>query len=254
MPTSPVADTAKPTPTVKTFWLIREAFAPKLSPRSNGRIKYQILTDQSRQTLFLRIAGNEGGGQFSDEAVPVQALRSCVNQHPADQPMRAAALKSAFVGRSSNQPPFGAAILLAEGLLQRDSERAGVLIDGSSWQAWADAQMAAAVGDLSEVKVGKELVIRPEPRQAPAPIDAVAQERGCDVAGVIHGQGDTDSVNELGDNSATSTEGEGQAVSIASVGADEFGQPPADDDPPTAEPKAKKGRARTIKASASAAS
>lgn len=247
MPTSTAADTAKTSSIVKTFWLIREAFAPKLSPRSNGRIKYQILTDQPRQTLFLRIAGNEGGGQFSDEAVPVQALRSCVNQHPADQPMRAAALKSAFVGRSSNQPPFGAAILLAEGLLQRDTEHAGALIDGSSWQAWADAQMAAAVGDLSEVKVGKEPVNRPAPRQAAAPTDVAAQEIGGD-------QGDTASISEPADDSSSSTESDSQAVTIASVGVDELGQPLAEDGPTTAEPKSKKGRARAGKANASATS
>ncbi|MDG0857344.1 hypothetical protein [Roseateles puraquae] len=46
----------------QTYLLLREAHSPKLGPRSVGGILFQVLTDTERQALFLRIAGNEGGG------------------------------------------------------------------------------------------------------------------------------------------------------------------------------------------------
>lgn len=140
---------------IQRYLLIREATAQKLGPRSQGLITYQVLTTEARRELYLRIAKNEGGGYVSDEAVPVVNLRRCVNEHPAEQPMRASAFKAAFIGRSSNNPTFAAAVMLTEGLLNRDPQRPGVLVDVASWQAWAEAQMAAAAGDLSEVLVGK---------------------------------------------------------------------------------------------------
>ncbi|MEY4414714.1 MAG: hypothetical protein RIQ53_2007 [Pseudomonadota bacterium] len=164
------------------YQLIPEATAPKLGQRSQGLITYQVLTNDARQDLFLRIAKNDGGGYVSDEAVSLHQLRRCINEHPAEQPMRAMAFKTAFIGRSSNQPTFAAAVMLGEGLLQRDPQRPGVLVDGVSWHAWAEAQMATAAGDLAEVMVGKAPKL-PVTEAAPAE-QAAGAEQATTEAGV----------------------------------------------------------------------
>lgn len=140
----------------QTYLLLREAHSPKLGPRSTGAILYQVLIDTERQAIFLRIAGNEGGGYVSDEAVPVRTLMQCASEHPADQPLRAATFKPAFVGRSNNNWGFMSAILLTEGLLSRDGDKPHALIDTGRWEAWLSDHMAIG-GDLTEVRVGKEL-------------------------------------------------------------------------------------------------
>lgn len=139
---------------VQRYLLIREAAAPKLGSRSQGKITYQVLTDEAREELFLRIARNDGGGYVSDEAVPLNKLRGCINQLASDQPLRSAIFMAAFKGRSTNNPTFAAAVMINEGLLERDPLRPGVLTDVDGWPAWAAAQLATE-GDLPLVSVGK---------------------------------------------------------------------------------------------------
>lgn len=148
--TAPLA----PCPPAPSYLLIREALAPKLGSRSQGKITYQVLTDEARHDLFLRIAHNDGGGYVSDEAVPLNKLRSCINQRASDQPMRSAIFMAAFKGRSSNNPTFAAAVMINEGLLSRDPQRPGVLMDVDGWPTWAASQLAIE-GDLPLVTVGK---------------------------------------------------------------------------------------------------
>lgn len=140
----------------QTYLLLREAHAAKLGPRSVGAILFQVLTDPERQALFLRIAGNEGGGYVSDEAVAVQAIRQCISAQPADEPLRAASFKPAFVGRSNNNAGFMTAILVHEGLLSRDAEKTHLMTDTGRWAAWCAEHMAIG-GELTSVRVGKEV-------------------------------------------------------------------------------------------------
>lgn len=106
-----------------TYRLIREARAPKLSLRSNGSLTYQVLTDEARSGLWLRIAVNHEGGCFSDEAVPISSILDCVRELAPDAALQALSFKPAFVGRSTCNGGFLAAVLLAEGLLGRDPTR-----------------------------------------------------------------------------------------------------------------------------------
>ena len=159
----------------QTYLLLREAHAAKLGPRSIGAIRYQVLTDTQRQALFLRIAGNEGGGYVSDEAVPMRSIMQCVDEHPTDQPLRATVFKPAFVGRSSNNWGFLTAILLTEGLLTRDGEKPHALVNTGRWDAWWTDHMAIG-GDLAEVRVGKELPQASAEGDGSVAHNAVAQE------------------------------------------------------------------------------
>ncbi|TDP74066.1 hypothetical protein [Roseateles toxinivorans] len=153
--TTAIVETALPAGP-QTYLLLREAHSAKLGPRSLGAILYQVLTDTARQALFLRIAGNEGGGYVSDEAVPVRSIMRCVSEHPVDQPLRATVFKPAFIGRSSNNWGFLSAILLTEGLLSRDADKPHLLVDTGRWEAWWADHLAIG-GDLPEVRIGKEL-------------------------------------------------------------------------------------------------
>ncbi len=154
-------DTGSDTPvttSATTFLLIREGFAPKLGQRSTGTIDYQVLMNEDRTEVFLRIAKNQGGGYASDEAVSIHALVRCISDREADEPLRSGTFKPAFSGRSSNNSGFIAAVMLAELLIRRDADRPHILHDCCKWNAWCSEQLAVT-GDLPPVRIGKEPVV-----------------------------------------------------------------------------------------------
>jgi len=102
-----------------TFHLVRQGTAAKLGANSTGTISYAVLIDADRTEPFIALTGNDGGGYFSREAVPISALRRCARQTDTDKPLGASAFKPAFVGRSTNNGYFAVAALCAEGLLSR---------------------------------------------------------------------------------------------------------------------------------------
>jgi hypothetical protein len=140
---------------ITSYRLIRQSRAAKLGLRSSGQIVFQILTDDSLQDLFVRIAANEGGGYVSDEAVSFHALVRCITERTPSEPLRSGIFKSAFVVKSSNNSGFMTAVLLHEGLLSRDANRPHLLIDGGLWNDWRATQLSIS-GDLPVVRVGKE--------------------------------------------------------------------------------------------------
>ena len=146
------------TTSATTFLLIREGFAPKMGQRSTGQIGYQVLTNEGRTEVFLRIAKNQGGGYASDEAVSIHALVRCISSREADEPLRSGIFKPAFSGRSSNNSGFIAAIMLAELLIRRDADRPHILHDCGKWNAWCSEQLAVT-GDLPTVRIGKDPVV-----------------------------------------------------------------------------------------------
>lgn len=180
------ADTlVTPPSSVTTYRLIREARAPKMGPHSTGQIVYQILTDETQQELFIRLAANEGGGYISDEAVSLHAIVRCVTDLEDGQVLRSGAFKPAFVGRSSNNSGFIAAVLLAEGLLSRIADRPHGLSDKQLWQVWCSSQLAVArlavAGDLPCVRAGKEVIAAEASGSAVQP----DVDPGLDAAGSV---------------------------------------------------------------------
>lgn len=158
---------ATPAPGIKTFWLIRQDRCPKLGAFSAGVITYQVLTNETRDELFVRIAGNEGGGYVSDEAVPFTSIVRCVNEHEEDKPMRSGDFRPAFVGRSNNNSGFLAAVLLHEQLLNRHPALPHLLIDAGGWGAWGSTQLEQTLDrELTPVAVGRPPRTIP-PRQSP---------------------------------------------------------------------------------------
>lgn len=154
-------DTGSDTPvttSATTFLLIREGFAPKMGQRSTGQIGYQVLMNEDRTEVFLRIAKNQGAGYASDESVAVSSLVRCISSREVDEPLRSGIFKPAFSGRSSNNSGFIAAIMLAELLIRRDADRPHILHDCGRWNAWCSEQLAVT-GDLPTVRIGKEPVV-----------------------------------------------------------------------------------------------
>jgi hypothetical protein len=123
-------DTGADTPvttSATTFLLIREGFAPKMGQRSTGQIGYQVLMNEDRTEVFLRIAKNQGAGYASDESVAVSSLVRCISSREVDEPLRSGIFKPAFSGRSSNNSGFIAAIKLAELQIRRDVDLPHIL-------------------------------------------------------------------------------------------------------------------------------
>ena len=170
MSTSNAAPGAKAPVGIRTYRLLREDAASKLGDRSRGLITFQVLTDEAQEELYLRIARNDGGGYVSDEAVAFNSIVRCINQHDAKQPIKADLFRPAFVGRSSNNWGFLAAILVHEGLLQRSKTAPYPMTDAGGWAAWG-ARHLEITGDLALVKVGREpLAKKPKPT-IPEPVD-----------------------------------------------------------------------------------
>jgi hypothetical protein len=148
----------QPAPAAPTqFLMLREGSAAKLGRRSSGPIGYQLLTDADQAQFYLRISTNASGGYFSREAVPLTAIRRCLDARNKAEPLRAVALRTAFVSRSINNAGFLAAAMVAEGLLTRDAEKPAELIDAGQWSAWEEGCRAlAAKAPMVQVEVGGE--------------------------------------------------------------------------------------------------
>lgn len=145
-----------------TFHLVRQGTAAKLGANSTGTISYAVLIDADRTEPFIALTGNDGGGYFSREAVPISALRRCATPASADAPLGANAFKPAFIGRSTNNGYFAVAALCAEGLLNRVQRqgpgRGQPLADAGFWDDWCTlvrAQAEAQGDGLPVFQIGK---------------------------------------------------------------------------------------------------
>lgn len=148
-PTSPTPGNP-PSTELSTALQVREGSAAKLGKRGGSQLTYQVLLDQARQQVYLRITSNPGGGYFSKEAVPLSAVRRCLADHPTGQPLGGPAFKTAYRNRSNNNAGFFAAALVAEGLLKRDADEPSQLIDTQRMDTW-EAEALATAGDLPAV-------------------------------------------------------------------------------------------------------
>jgi hypothetical protein len=119
------------------YWLLKEGRCKKLGKHAEGGIKYQILASDDRASLYIRITENEGGGYFSKEIVPFVQIVQCLEKCDAATPFPSKALKEAFIGRSSNNAGFLAAILRKEVVLNaaKDAESQHVIaVDLNAWK------------------------------------------------------------------------------------------------------------------------
>lgn len=141
---------------LRACWLLKSAKAMKLGKHAEGGIHYQILTDNQRHDLSLKIVGNEGGGYFSKEVVAFGNVEACLAAHPQDQPFPSKLLQTAFAGRSSNNAGFLVAILRAEGLLALAPDTEGRHVISGDWAAWKASVLAEPGQPIESEPAGKE--------------------------------------------------------------------------------------------------
>lgn len=147
------ADTTTPNAAVpQSFWLLKDSTASKLGARAEGSIYYNVLADNERQLLFIAITGNKGGGYFSKEHVDISMIETCLDRTASAKPFPSKTFKEAFVGRSSNNAGFLAAVLRHEGLLAAAPEAETLHVRSGDWPAWKKAMLAEA-GKLIEVGI-----------------------------------------------------------------------------------------------------
>lgn len=164
-------------PIESAYLAVKTTCAPKLG-RNGGGITYKVLTDPERQHLFLTIVANDGGGYFSREIVAFDAVETCLLADP-NQPLAAKVFASAFVGRSSNNPGFMAAMLRAEGLLAGVEGKPHLHQLAGDWAAWKLAILALP-GEGAYVPPTKEA------QASGTPVEMTRQELPGDIEAKSH--------------------------------------------------------------------
>lgn len=153
--------------------IVRAATAPKISPRGEGGVAYQV--GRVAEDVYIRIDKNDGGGRHSREWVPVEGIRAALT--PAmrrGDPFKSDGLAGAFVGRSQCNSGFLVAALRAEGILAGDAEKRGMSRLAGDLDAWEKSMQEAAplLGDGGQPLTAK---LHPEPKQTGFPRKADAK-------------------------------------------------------------------------------
>jgi hypothetical protein len=155
-----------------TFFLLRSADARKVGQRATGKIQYELLCDTNHKAVFIRIVGNEGGGYFSREKIDFASALQCVAGYEGDRTLPSKVFQAAFVGRSSNNAGFLAAVLRAEGLLDAAPGTDFQHIVSGDWLAWKNATLAlegTLLPEAAPATVGIDTSASSEERSATLP-------------------------------------------------------------------------------------
>lgn len=176
-----------PTPPADELLIVRDALVPKLSARSAGsQIGYKLGCTLDKSEAYLSLTENQGGGYFSREWVPLTRIISKLKNLDAGFP--AISLKSAFVGKSVNNPSFLAAALVAEGVLSPQADKSfklDVVCDPAEWRA-SLFTLSGAVEKLipsEESNVSKDGISDTEASATALP--AKKNNRGAKVKGLV---------------------------------------------------------------------
>ncbi len=94
--------------------VIKIGTCPSLTRAS--QITYHLGLNEEDQQVYLRIAGNSGGGLFAKEGVALEAIITAI-QAQGDQPITGRTLRPLFQGKSANTPGFALAAARDLGLI-----------------------------------------------------------------------------------------------------------------------------------------
>jgi hypothetical protein len=196
-----------------SYLSLKTGKASKTGQRSHGQIHYRILTDTEQQNLYITITGNDGGGYYSKEIIAFAKVERCLEGLNADKPLSSKIFQSAFVGQSSNNAGFLAAILRAEQLLAPVADDKHHYALQPNWAEWKTNLLALA--DKAE-PFQPEL---PKPRFGKTASDKTALQNDDETESsraetdAIE-QSDTDAMQE---QSTTQGNTDAENISIASV-------------------------------------
>ena len=110
--------------------------AEKNGKNARGLLSYRVVCDGDRQDISLVLVGNEGGGWFSPELVPLARIEGMLESQGEDTPIPVNALRAVFVSRSANNAGFLAAVLVAEGLLELAEGSPRRYARTDDWDTW----------------------------------------------------------------------------------------------------------------------
>lgn len=110
---------------------------------------------------------NEGGGYYSKEVINFDQVEECLNNCDPEESFPSKVLKEAFVGRSSNNAGFLAAILREEGLLDAAKEPESQHMLSADISAWKKSVLASQ-GSKIEISL---------PSNGNAPVPAAANKK-----------------------------------------------------------------------------
>lgn len=154
--------------------IIKIGTCPSLSGKST--LGYHIgCNDQAE--ICLRMTSNSGGGYFSPDWISLKGILSAMERAP--KPLTSFALMPLFAGKSINTQSFLWAVLLAEGLVQRDAEnpRVYVACPLDAFQAEMDVLVASKTSLSVPVQITGKGVIKNK-RQAVDPALIKSRPRG----------------------------------------------------------------------------
>ena len=127
-----------------TYLSLKTGKANKTGQRSHGQLYYRVLTDADHQHLYLTLTGNDGGGYYSKEIVPFDQVEHCLEGFNTLKPISSKLFQPAFIGQSSNNAGFLAAILRAEKLLVPVAGAIHQHAVQPDWEAWKAKLLALA--------------------------------------------------------------------------------------------------------------
>lgn len=127
--------------------IVRTQQVAKLSKRADGKISYQLGYAPDKTEAWFALTGNEGGGYFSHEWVPLSRIIDTLTELAKAGAFPAIALKPVFVGKSVNNPSFLAAALVAESILTADPEKSFRLHVTGNPDQWRD-EVFAMTGEI----------------------------------------------------------------------------------------------------------
>ncbi|MCE2593847.1 hypothetical protein K6Y31_03355 [Motilimonas cestriensis] len=116
--------------------IITDGKAPKLSPKTNGVIFYEIAMNDDEHKLYLRMTGNDGGGLHTKSWLSLDALFEILDKQ-ADIVFKSNVLKPAIHGKSANNASFLAAVLRCDdiGVLGRSRDNQFLHVLSEKYQA-----------------------------------------------------------------------------------------------------------------------
>ncbi|EPP5810367.1 hypothetical protein [Vibrio parahaemolyticus] len=96
--------------------IVREGKVRKLSPKTENHLFYEIAIHQEEKELYIRISGNQGGGLYCRNWIPLKDITAVLDVQ-GDKPFKSSVLKCVFSGQSANNAGFMAACCRGLGLI-----------------------------------------------------------------------------------------------------------------------------------------
>ena len=109
--------------------------------RNGGEIGFMIFSDADHRQLYVAVVSNSGGGYFSREFIPINAIESCLPAKPG-VPFPAKVFARSGTTRNTNTPSFLAAVLRSLGLLGPVEGKPYLHCVTGDWVTWKETLLA----------------------------------------------------------------------------------------------------------------